>query len=165
MDTQPVVTDATEIKSGEVETVTTQNTGTEAQVTEAEKMFTQAEIDEIVKQRVDRERKKFEKANPQEEVEQLRNELTRYKNEIEMSRYNVNDDFKDYVMFKVNGVKDKDFATALKDFFADEANKKYLKEEAKPITMPRPNNIGQSPDLDIIKKKYGDVMPLNKGRQ
>ena len=161
------VTDAVEVKSGEIAEgqENTSDNNEEKSESTVEKKFTQEELDTIVKQRIEKERKKFEKANPQEELEQLRNEVIRYKNEAEITKYGVKDEFKDYVMFKVNGMsKDVDFATSLKTFFDNESNKKYLNGfDTKPVSMPRPNNIGTS-DLDPIKAKYGEITPLNKGR-
>lgn len=163
---------ATGKNAGQVETAGTQNEAgiVEANATEnvdkvETKPYTQAEIDEIINKTIAKERKRYEKANPQTEIEELRSELTKYKNNAELSKFNVEDEFKDYVEYKVNEKvgNEKDFATALKEFFENESNKKYLKSASKPINMPRPENIG-TPNQDPISSKYGDVKPLNKGR-
>ena len=163
---------ATGQNAGQVETAGTQNEAGKVEAGAVEntdkvetKSFTQAEVDELIKQRIERERKKFEKTNPQTEVEQLKAELHKYKTDAELSKVNVEDEFKEYVAYKVNEKvgDEKDFATALKEFFEIESNKKYLKSASKPINMPRPENIG-TPTSDHINAKYGDVKPLNRGR-
>jgi len=163
---------ATGTNAGQVETAGTQNEAGKVEAGAVEntdkvetKSFTQAEVDELIKQRIERERKKFEKGNPQSEIEELKAELTKYKNNAELSKFNVEDEFRDYVEYKAKEKvgEDKDFATALKEFFEIESNKKYLKSASKPINMPRPENIG-TPTSDPLLAKYGDVKPLNRGR-
>ena len=169
---QPQGTETATVKNaGQVETAGTQNEAGQVETEAVEntdkvetKPYTQAEIDEIINKTIAKERKRYEKANPQTEIEELRSELTKYKNNSELSKYNVEDDFKDYVEYKVKEKvgNEKDFTTALKEFFENESNKKYLKSASKLINMPRPQNIGTP--QDPLLSKYGDVKPLNKGR-
>ena len=163
---------ATGQNAGEVETAGTQNEAGKVEAGAVEntdkveaKPYTQAEIDDIVNKTVAKERKRYEKINPQSEIEELKAELTKYKNNAELSKFNVEDEFKEYVEYKAKEKvgEDKDFATALKEFFEIESNKKYLKSASKPINMPRPENIG-TPTSDPILAKYGDIKPLNRGR-
>lgn len=161
-----------EIKS--VETANTQNNaGVEKIETpkREERTFTQKDLNTIVEKRISRAKKEWESKKQPEpekpkesksEVFELQKQLAKYEKELALSKYQIDDRDKDYVEFKVLRAvnKDKNYETALNEFFTDEANKRYLKNSG---SMPRPANIGTT-QSDPIKSKYGNVKPLNKGR-
>lgn len=135
---------------------------------EAIKSFTQAELDEIVKQRIARAREKWEKKEPdsdlQNQIKQLSEKLQNY--EMKEKLVAVDDEFKDYVGFKVQKMvkEDKPFEDALKEYLEGEG-KKYVKVSSPPVkATPRPSNSnGPMTDQDYIANKYGNrTKPLNR---
>lgn len=169
-----------------VETVTTEIKDTGAKVTAEpskkpvtiEKKFTQAEIDTMIEKRLARAKKDWEKSKvdvklatdqpktneADKQVKDLQIKLAKYEQDLTLAKYPVEEEFVDFVKFKIlrSVSKDKSYQVATDEFFADENNQRYLKGNSGQ-GMPRPQNIGSS-DQDPIRAKYGNVKPLNKGR-
>jgi uncharacterized protein (DUF1330 family) len=134
-------------------------TYTQAEVDELLKgKFTQDQVNEIIEKRLSREKKKTPDAN--EDFDNLKNELAETKNKLveyekrnELAKYNIEDEYKEYVDFKVSKMvsQDKDYATALKEFMEGEGAK-YIATN-KPVKMPRPANTDKlSDDAEAVAK-------------
>lgn len=149
-------------------------TYTQAEVDEMLKdKFTQKQVDDIVEQRLIRERKsrdKLEEAKvtepDNEQLKKVKTELieaqvqiAEYEKKNALSSYEIDDKYKEFIDFKVTRAtsKDKDYATALKEFMEGEGQS-YVKNTSS-IKMPRPENTNQlSSDEDAIakmKKAFG----------
>ena len=153
MDNQDVVTATTE-NAGEQVVAPVEETKT-AQPTE--KMFTQKEVDEIVKQRLSRVEKK--QAPVEDEVKALKEQVASYERKLAMKDFNVDDEYKDFVEYKVGKMvtEGKDFSTALGEFMSGDG-KKYLHTVDSVKPTPRPDNDSGKPynaDKEYLKKKYG----------
>lgn len=127
----------------------------------SERMFTQKEVDEIIKQRLARVEKK--KPTVEEDVEGLKRELETWKQEAVLKDYDFSkNEFKDYVKYKVSQMvsEEKDFGTCLNEFMSGEG-KEFLrtaepKTEVK--TTPRPDNLGGAvltESQQYVLEKYG----------
>lgn len=175
------------MENEQVETAETINAGVGTTPAEnnvgAEKILQlkQTEINAMIEKRLIRERKAWEKEHnvpktpkkevtqervdkvPLSEVKNLQLKIADYEKKLAISKYDIDDGFKDFVEYKIlrNVSKDKNYEKAVEEFFADENNKRYLRG-GKTLNMPRPQNIGTP--QDPILSKYGDVKPLNKGR-
>ena len=158
-----------------VEETKVAKTYTQAEVDELLKgKFTQEQVDAFVEKRLIRERKEREKLEEAKAVEPVNNEqltkvkselvdaqikLAKYEKETALANYEIKDEFKEYVDFKVTRAtnKDKDYATALKEFMESEGQ--GLVKNASSVVMPRPQNTNQlSSDEDAIakmKKAFG----------
>lgn len=129
--------------TGNVDTQTTnQNEG------QAEKTFTQEELNKIVQERLDKEKKKMpskeelkafkdwqesqktaeqKQAEKDAEYQKTLNELNTLKQTNAVLSAGVNKDDADYVLFKVSKMEGEDFEENLAKFLKD--NPKYLKQE------------------------------------
>ena len=129
--------------TGNVDTQTTnQNEG------QAEKTFTQEELNKIVQERLDKEKKKMpskedlkafkdwkesqkteaeKQAEKEAEYQKTLNELNTLKQTNAILEAGVNKDDADYVLFKVSKMEGEDFEENLAKFLKD--NPKYLKQE------------------------------------
>ena len=113
--------------------------------------FTQEQVNEMIKERLSRVKKNepqtIEPSSNEEltrvkgDLASMQLKLAEYEKEVALGKYKINEQYRDFVDYKVLHMtdKDKDYATALEEFFADEANKKYLESEVKP-PVPRPRN-------------------------
>lgn len=123
---------------------------------ESERTYTQKEVDEMLKDKftqeqvndiVEKRLARVKKAEPNDDlknansrIEALETEIAGYKREVALSKYSIDEKYQDYIDFKVKQ-SGKDYATALKEFFDLEENKKYLVEESQPSRpVPRPKN-------------------------
>lgn len=173
--TETVVEPKTEVAVEEPKTENVTKTYTQAEVDELLKgKFTQEQVDAFVEKRLIRERKEREKLEEAKAVEPVNNEqlnkvkselvdaqvqLAKYEKETALANYEIKDEFKEYVDFKVTRAtnKDKDYATALKEFMESEGQ--GFVRNASSVVMPRPQNTNQlSSDEDAIakmKKAFG----------
>ena len=139
-------------------------TYTQAEVDEMLKgKFTQEQVNEIIEKRLNREKDKQAKADPVVDAEQLekvkadlvstQSELAEYKKKVALSEYEIDEQFKEFVDYKVSSAtsSNKDYATALKEFMGGDGAK-YLKTPAK-VTMPRPENTNQLSSEEIAEEK------------
>ena len=114
--------------------------------------FTQDQVNEMIKERLSRVKKNdapvsVDVATNEEltrvkgDLQSMQLKLAEYEKEVALGKYKIDEQYRDYVDYKVLHMtdKDKDYATALEEFFADEENKRYLEGEARP-PMPRPRN-------------------------
>lgn len=163
-----------------VETAETENNaGMEVKTSETktakavgEKTFTQKDVDAIVEKRLSRAKKEWEnktlknEEKPKEskkEVFELQKQLANYEKELALSRYPINEKFKDYVQFKVlrNVNKDKSYAQAIDEFFANEENKVFLANaENKKINTPRVLNMGNGDETKLKAQAIRNSMGL-----
>lgn len=163
-------------ETGNVDTQTTnQNEG------QAEKTFTQEELDKIVQDRLDREKKKMpskeelkafkdwqesqktaeqKQAEKEAEYQKTLNELNTLKQTNAVLSAGVNKDDTDYVLFKVSKMEG-EFEENLAKFLKD--NPKYLEKELKteefkatgaPVRTISSNNDGV---LGILASKHPDM--------
>lgn len=125
-----------------------------------EKTYTQKEVDELLKGKLTQEQvneiveKRLARAkvssNGNEELTKVKGEvaslqlkLAEYEKKVALSKYKIDEQYQDYVNFKVLHMtdKNKDYATALEEFFNDEENKRFLVGEiASKPPVPRPKN-------------------------
>lgn len=152
-----------EIQNGGTETL--ENTGTETtpEVTEtskveqpAEKTFTQAEVEEIVKKRLARVEKK--QAPVEDVVKDLQAQVASYERKLAMKDCEIDDNYREFVEFKVGKMvgDGKDFATALAEYISGEG-KKYLKVKEELPKTPRPDNQSGKPQDEMrayLQAKY-----------
>ena len=137
-----------------VESTNTDGTGnvdtqtTEKNEEQAEKTFTQEELNKIVQERLDKEKKKMpskeelkafkdwqesqktaeqKQAEKDAEYQKTLNELNTLKQTNAILEAGVNKDDADYVLFKVSKMEGEDFEENLAKFLKD--NPKYLKQE------------------------------------
>lgn len=127
--------------TGNVDTQTTTNQN-EGKATE--KTFTQEELNKIVQERLDKEKKKMPskedlkafkdwkesqktEAEKEAEYQKTLNELKTLKQTNAVLEAGVNKDDADYVLFKVSKMEGEDFEENLAKFLKD--NPKYLKQE------------------------------------
>lgn len=177
-----VETAVTENNAGKVEPGTTQtNTETvvENQGFDATKQYTQKEFEELVNKaiqdkvesRLARAKRNWEdkkKSEPKsdgkylKQVQELQLKNIEYEKQLALAKYDIPDDFKEFVSFKIknNVSKNKTYAQAVEEFFADEANKKYLNNgEKQAITTPRIVNAGKDDGLakqrEALRKAMG----------
>lgn len=114
--------------------------------------FTQDQVNEMIKERLSRVKKNdapvsVDVATNEEltrvkgDLQSMQLKLAEYEKEVALGKYKIDEQYRDYVDYKVLHMtdKDKDYATALEEFFANEENKRYLEGEARP-PMPRPRN-------------------------
>ena len=163
-------------ETGNVDTQTTnQNEG------QAEKTFTQEELDKIVQDRLDREKKKMpskeelkafkdwqesqktaeqKRAEKEAEYQKTLNELNTLKQTNAVLSAGVNKDDADYVLFKVSKMEG-EFEENLAKFLKD--NPKYLKQELEttepkatgaPVKSISSNNDGV---LGILASKHPEI--------
>lgn len=114
--------------------------------------FTQEQVNDIVEKRLARVKEKSQTTNESEELARVRGEisslqlkLVEYERQNALSKYKIDDRYQDYVDYKVLHAtnKDKDYATALEEFFKDEENKKYLvgeSQQERPVPRPKNSN-------------------------
>ena len=153
--------------TGNVDTQTTnQNEG------QAEKTFTQEELNKIVQERLDKEKKKMpskedlkafkdwkesqktaeeKQAEKEAEYQKTLNELNTLKQTNAVLEAGVNKDDADYVLFKVSKIEG-DFEENLTKFLKD--NPKYLKQE----TQTEPKATGTS--VKSISSKNDGVLGI-----
>lgn len=160
-----------------VETTTTENVGATEQTTKEPEVktytqeevdamlkdrYTQEQVNDIVSKRLAREKEKVKptpKSNDATQGLQLKLEATERK--LAMSQYDIDDDYKDYVEYKVVHMtgKNKDFATALKEFMGAETSKKFVKGNNNKVEMPRPSNVGNNDEslarAESLRKAMG----------
>lgn len=163
--------------TGNVDTQTTnQNEG------QAEKTFTQEELNKIVQERLDKEKKKMpskedlkafkdwkesqktaeeKQAEKEAEYQKTLNELNTLKQTNAILEAGVNKDDADYVLFKVSKMEGEDFEENLAKFLKD--NPKYLKQELEttepkatgaPVRTISSNENGVAA---ILKAKHPDL--------
>lgn len=153
------VTEKVESVQSTEEVKETAKTYTQEEVDELLKgKFTQEQVNEIIEKRLNREKKKTPDTN--EEVDKLRDELNETRNKLieyekrnELSKYNIEEEYRDYVNFKVEKLvsQEKDYATALKEYIEGEGAKYVVQN--KQVKMPRPTNTDNlSDDTDAIIK-------------
>lgn len=176
-----------EEKTNTVEDVKVDGTGVDTQTTvknevqAEEKTLTQKEVDEIVKERLDREKKKLpskeelakfkewqesqkSEADKQAEKDKLisekEQEATNYKRENTLLKKGVNVDEVDYVLFKVSKMEG-EFEDNLEEFL--KANPKYLQKEevTTQTTGVRTNSLPESQKMtkvdEILKSRHPDM--------
>lgn len=150
--------------AGNVETQQTEQTGKSEPA--GEKTYSQKEVDELLKNRLTQEQvneiiekrlaREKGKAVPTDanngnnselvrvkgEVQNLQLKLAEYEKKVALAKYRIDEKYQDYVNYKVlhSVSKDKDYATALEEFFKDEENKRYLEGAEIQKPTPRPKN-------------------------
>lgn len=124
--------------------------------------FTQEQVNEIVEKRLSRIKKNTneEKDTNLIELEKVKNELFNMQLKLAeqektsaLAGYKIDEQFVDYVDYKVLHLtnKDKDYATALKEFMEGEGAK-YVESQPQ-IKMPRPTNTDTlNEDAEAISK-------------
>lgn len=131
----------------------TEKTYTQADVDKLLKgRFTQDQVNEMIKERLSRVKKNdapvsVDVATNEEltrvkgDLQSMQLKLAEYEKEVALGKYKIDEQYRDYVDYKVLHMtdKDKDYATALEEFFGVEENKRYLEGESRP-PMPRPRN-------------------------
>lgn len=156
-------TETETVNSGNVEATAETNTEATGKNAEGqgERTYTQKEVDEMMRGKLTQEQvneiieKRLARAkvsansNDGEEVVKVREELqslqlklAQYEKQVALAKYRIDEKYQDYVDYKVLHMtsKDKDYATALEEFFKDEDNKKYLQGETLARPIPRPKN-------------------------
>lgn len=140
-------------------------TYTQAEVDEIKKgLFTQEQVNKMIEGRLAREKKEVQPAPVAENTEvetlksqllQAQNQLAEYEKKVAIAGYSIDNEFKDYVDYKVSQMtsKDKDYATALKEFMSGEGQK-YIQSNGSKVSMPRPQNTddGNSEETAAILK-------------
>lgn len=159
-------------------------TYTQAEVDDLMKnRFTQEQVNKMIEQRLNREKKPVkvdQKAEPKpavtpqvsqtvnnEELTKVRTQLrdtqiqlAKYEKESALAGYQIDEDYKEFVNYKVLRLvnKDKDYKTALAEFMQGEGQK-YLSNGGK-ISMPRPKNTGTVDDTQSVTDKMRKAMGL-----
>lgn len=149
-----------------------------------EKTYTQAEVDALIKGRFTQEevnkmiedrlkrvkpptkaeiqtQDKLELERVRGEMQNLQLKMAGYEKQVAMSKYDIADEYLKYVdyevMHKVN--KNKDYATALEEFFKDEANTRFLKGKEHTSPVPRPKNSNDMENKEVqsaeLRKMFG----------
>lgn len=171
---EPLVeaTPTEEVKADEPKQEEVAKTYTQAEVDEMLKgKFTQEQVNEIIEKRLNREKDKQAKAEPVVDTEQLdkikselattQNELSEYKKKVALAEYDIDEQYKEFVDYKVSSstTEEKDYATVLKEFMANDGAK-YCKTKST-VVMPRPENVTtlSSDQLaeEKLKKAFGNL--------
>lgn len=133
-----------------------------------ERMYSQAEVDRIIQDRLAREKRKPMKESTgfQKQVAVLQNQLAQYEKQLAQSKYKIAEEYADYVDYKVLHMTNKDtsYEQALKSYLEGDG-KRYLHIDEPPVAkQPRPKNSNtmentkaQSNDL---RKNFG-LRPRN----
>ena len=94
----------------------------------------------------------------------LQNQLARYEIDNAFMKEGVNDEFKEFVEYKVLRMvtEEKDFASCLKEFKQQGENSKYFKATTggKSIVPPRPNNSSANTEQLASEKALEKSMGL-----
>lgn len=143
-----------------VETATTETNagGTTQPINSVEgKMYSQADMDKIIGERLARERKSYQ-SKYMSQVKDLQMKLASYEREVAMSKYQIDDEYADYVNFKVaHMTNDKvSYEDALNEFMSGEGAR-YAKAQ-KGVSIPRPQNTNGGVETEmqkLIREKYG----------
>lgn len=156
--TTEVVTENVESVQPTVEVKETAKTYTQTEVDELLKgKFTQEQVNEIVEKRLSREKNKSsdneELAKMKDELAKTREQLLEYEKRTALAEYKIEEEYKDFVKYKVSQAvtQDKDFATALKEYLEQDGARYIAQTSA--VKMPRPTNTDQlSDDEEAISK-------------
>lgn len=167
------------------EVVTGQETATNEEPKVTEKTYSQADVDKLLKGRFTQEQvneiveKRLSRAKTQapvsnsaesEELARVKSDLSsmqlklaEYEKQVALGKYKINEQYKDYVDFKVvhNTDKNKSYEQALEEFFADEENKRYLEGAERP-SMPRPRNTNSSENSNAQSNELRAMFGLGK---
>lgn len=151
----------------------TEKTYTQADVDKLLKgRFTQEQVNEMIEKRLSRVKKndapastdfasKEELARVKGDYAGLQLKLAEYEKELALGKYKIDEQYRDYVDYKVLHAtdKDKDYATALDEFFAQEENKRYLEGTSVKAPMPRPRNSNTLENIKVadndLRAKFG----------
>lgn len=156
--------------------VPTEKTYTQADVDKLLKgRFTQEQVNEMIEKRLSRVKKndvsastdfasKEELARVKGDYAGLQLKLAEYEKELALGKYKIDEQYKDYVDYKVLHAtdKDKDYATALEEFFAQEENKRYLEGAGVKAPMPRPRNSNTLENTRVADNNLRAMFGLGK---
>lgn len=154
----------------------TEKTYTQADVDKLLKgRFTQEQVNEMIEKRLSRVKKndvpastdfasKEELARVKGDYAGLQLKLAEYEKELALGKYKIDEQYKDYVDYKVLHAtdKDKDYATALEEFFAQEENKRYLEGAGVKAPMPRPRNSNTLENTRVADNNLRAMFGLGK---
>ena len=154
---------------------TSEKTYTQKEVDELLKnRLTQEQVNEIIEKRLAREKVKTpqsasgnnnnELVKVKGEVQNLQLKLAEYEKKVALAKYRIDEQYQDYVNYKVlhNVSKDKDYATALEEFFKDEANKRYLEGSDTQRPTPRPKNANSLENEKAADNNLRSMFGLGK---
>lgn len=149
-----------------------------------EKTYSQAEVDELIKGRFTQEQvnkmiedrikrikpptkaevmsqDKMELNKVRGEMQNLQLKMAGYEKQVALSKYDIADEYLKYVDYEVlhKTNKNKDYATALEEFFKEEANQRFLKGKEHTSPVPRPKNSNDMKNEQVenmnLRKMFG----------
>lgn len=161
------------VKNDEVvENKPQEKTYTQAEVDELIKgRFTQQEVNKMIEDRLKRvkpptraeiqSQDRMELNKVRGEMQDLQLKMADYEKQVALSKYDIADEYLKYVdyevMHKVN--KNKDYATALGEFFNEEVNQRFLKGKEHTSPVPRPKNSNDMENKQVqsaeLRRMFG----------